>query len=99
MLVSLPYLLAPFCYSVIFSFLAGPIGSLILWRRMSFFGETIAHASLLAFVLEHLIGWPLESSMVVISVLYCLLIEFFDNKDLEQSSFLPMLSYGLMGAS
>ncbi|EEG83036.1 high-affinity zinc transporter membrane component [Proteus penneri ATCC 35198] len=26
---------------------AGPLGSFVVWRRMSYFGDTLAHASLL----------------------------------------------------
>jgi zinc transport system permease protein len=89
----------PFLYSLLFSALSGPIGSLILWRRMSFFGETIAHASLLGFVLQYLFGWPLEFSMGLVSVAYCLFLELLDQQQLDQSSFLPMLSYGVMGCS
>ena len=28
---------------------AGPLGSFVVWRRMSYFGDTLAHASLLGF--------------------------------------------------
>jgi zinc transport system permease protein len=99
LIMTLSFFYIPFLYSVLFSALSGPIGSLILWRRMSFFGETIAHASLLGFVLQYLLGWPLEFSMSIVAVGYCLLLELFDYQELDQSSFLPMLSYGVMGCS
>ena len=38
-------------------FLAGPLGCFVVWRRMSYFGATLAHAALLGvglgFVLYH----------------------------------------------
>lgn len=33
---------------IILSFTTGPLGSLIVWRRMSSFGDTLSHSSLLA---------------------------------------------------
>jgi zinc transport system permease protein len=97
--MSFSFFYIPFIYSLLLSGLCGPIGSLILWRRMSFFGETIAHGSLLGFVLQHLLGWPLELSMSIVAIGYCVLLEVIDHQELDQSSFLPMLSYGVMGAS
>lgn len=32
---------------VLLAFAAGPLGSFVVWRRMSYFGDTLAHASLL----------------------------------------------------
>ncbi len=92
-------IIIPVFYSLIFSLLSGPIGCLILWKRMTFFGETIAHASLMGYVLQYLLGIPIELSMMMVSVVYCFLLEFINDKGLDQSSFLPLLSYGLMGLS
>ncbi|MCP6341545.1 metal ABC transporter permease, partial [Klebsiella pneumoniae] len=32
---------------VLLALAAGPLGSFVVWRRMSYFGDTLAHASLL----------------------------------------------------
>ncbi|WP_200855912.1 metal ABC transporter permease, partial [Klebsiella pneumoniae] len=39
----LPSLLAGLGIAII----AGPLGSFVVWRRMAYFGDTLAHASLL----------------------------------------------------
>ncbi|VFP86996.1 High-affinity zinc uptake system membrane protein ZnuB [Candidatus Erwinia haradaeae] len=36
---------------VLLAFIAGPLGSFIIWRRMSYFGDTLAHTSLLGIAL------------------------------------------------
>ena len=36
--------------------MAGPLGSLVLWRRLAFFGDTLSHASLLGVVIGLMIG-------------------------------------------
>jgi zinc transport system permease protein len=32
---------------ILLALAAGPLGSFVVWRRMSYFGDTLAHASLL----------------------------------------------------
>ena len=32
--------------------IAGPLGSLLVWRRMAFFGDTLAHSALLGIALR-----------------------------------------------
>lgn len=39
--------------------LAGPLGSLLLWRRMAYFGDSLAHASLLGIALAVLLDQPM----------------------------------------
>lgn len=86
-------------YITLLSLLSGPVGSLILWRRMTFLGESLAHASLMGFILQYFFGWPLAVCMLLISLLYCSLLEILQHKGLEKSDILPLLAYGLMGLS
>ena len=39
--------------------LAGPLGALLLWRRMAYFGDSLAHASLLGIALALLLNLPM----------------------------------------
>lgn len=86
-------------YICLLSLLAGPVGSLILWRRMTFLGESLAHASLMGFILQYFLGWPLVVCMLLLSLIYCSLLEMLQQKGLERSDILPLLAYGLMGVS
>jgi zinc transport system permease protein len=45
---------------------AGPLGSFIVWRRMAYFGDTLAHSSLLGVALGFLLG--LEFNLAVMAV-------------------------------
>jgi zinc transport system permease protein len=49
---------------------AGPLGCLIVWRRMAYFGDTLAHSGLLGIALGVL--WGLNQGMAVIAV--CLVL-------------------------
>jgi zinc transport system permease protein len=48
-----------FFVGLLISLLCGPMGSLVLWQRMSFFGDTLAHASLLGVSMAALFDIPL----------------------------------------
>ncbi len=52
---------------------AGPLGSFIVWRRMSYFGDTLAHSALLGIA----IGLITDSDPQLSIVISCLLFAFF----------------------
>ncbi len=53
-----------------FSLLAGPLGSIMIWRRLSFFGDTIAHGTLLGLA----ISYAFHADPFIIMVGFCILI-------------------------
>ena len=50
-----------------FSALAGPLGSIMVWRRLAFFGDTISHSALLGVALSLI--WQAPSGLILI--LFC----------------------------
>ena len=57
--------------------IAGPLGCFIIWRRMAYFGETMAHAALLGIALSLLmdifpVGGVFAVSLLIAGVLYWL---------------------------
>ncbi len=51
-----------------FSALAGPLGSIMVWRRLAFFGDTISHSALLGVALSLL--WQAPSQFIL--VFFCI---------------------------
>ncbi len=49
---------------------AGPFGTFVVWRRMAYFGDTLAHSALLGVAL----GFLLEVNPVIAVMLICLLV-------------------------
>ena len=43
---------------------AGPLGCFVVWRRMSYFGDTLAHSSLLGVALAILFGINLQLAII-----------------------------------
>lgn len=48
--------------------IAGPLGSFVVWRRMAYFGDTLAHASLLGLALGFLLDINLYLALVVCTI-------------------------------
>ncbi|MBD1575848.1 zinc ABC transporter permease subunit ZnuB [Vibrio sp. S11_S32] len=54
--------------------IAGPLGSLVVWRKMAYFGDTLAHASLLGLALGFLLDVNLYLSLVVCCLAIALIL-------------------------
>ncbi|MEE4378060.1 MAG: zinc ABC transporter permease subunit ZnuB [Candidatus Competibacteraceae bacterium] len=73
---------------------AGPLGSFIVWRRMAYFGDTLAHASLLGVGLGILLG--LNEGLAVIGVclsLALLLVALERQRRLASDTLLGILAH------
>jgi len=53
--------------------IAGPLGVFVVWRRMAYFGDTMAHSALLGVALGFLLGINLQLGVIVVSVVMALL--------------------------
>ncbi|MEH6823306.1 MAG: zinc ABC transporter permease subunit ZnuB [Motiliproteus sp.] len=54
--------------------IAGPLGAFVVWRRMAYFGDTLAHAALLGISLGILVDIDLNLAVIVCCVLLSLLL-------------------------
>jgi zinc transport system permease protein len=59
---------------------AGPLGSFILWRRMAFFGDTLAHSSLLGIALGFLLGVGLNLAVMITCATVALLLSLLQRE-------------------
>jgi zinc transport system permease protein len=51
---------------------AGPLGCFVVWRRMAYFGDTLAHSALLGIALSFLISVPLNLAVIITCVVIAL---------------------------
>jgi zinc transport system permease protein len=54
--------------------IAGPLGSFMVWRRMAYFGDTLAHAALLGVALGLLLQVNISLAVVLVCLLLALLL-------------------------
>ena len=74
--------------------MAGPLGSFVVWRRMAYFGDTLAHSALLGVALGFLLGVnPLIGVMGVCVALALALVGLQRHRALASDTLLGILSH------
>jgi zinc transport system permease protein len=85
--------------------LAAPLGCFVVWRRMAYFGETVAYSGLLGVALGFLLGVNLTLGVVITAIAMALLLTRLQNQRLlPQDTLLGILAHvslaaGLIAAS
>lgn len=94
-----PFLLRALAAAIGLAIIAAPLGSLVVWQRMAYFGETMAQASLLGVALSLALGQGLTLSVLVVAGLAALLILLLsEQRLLPLDSVLGLLHHGSLAA-
>ncbi|MEZ8991555.1 zinc ABC transporter permease subunit ZnuB [Vibrio breoganii] len=97
----LPSMLAGFGIAII----AGPLGSFVVWRKMAYFGDTLAHASLMGLALGFLLDINLYLALVVCCMALAIILVTLQRQQLVATDTLlgilahSALSLGLIAVS
>lgn len=76
---------------------AGPLGCFVIWRRMAYFGDTMAHSALLGVALSFLFEINLTGGVFVVSALVSLVLVFLQRKGgLSTDAILGILSHSTL---
>jgi len=59
---------------------AGPLGSFVVWRRMSYFGDTLAHASLLGVAFGLLLNINPFYGVIIVTLLLAMVLVVLERK-------------------
>jgi ABC-type Mn2+/Zn2+ transport systems, permease components len=77
--------------------IAGPLGSFVVWRRMAYFGDTLAHCALLGVALGFFTGINLNLGIFFTCVTLALLVVFLREKQkLSDDTLLGILSHSAL---
>lgn len=75
----------------------GPLGVFVVWRRMAYFGDTLAHSALLGIALGFLLGINLNLSVIMLGILLALLlVGMSSNRQLSQDTLLGILAHSAL---
>ena len=73
----------------------GPLGVFVVWRRMAYFGDTLAHSALLGIALGFLLGVNLTVGVVVVcATMAVLLVALRRRQPLAEDTLLGILAHG-----
>ena len=77
--------------------ITGPLGCLVIWRRLSYFGDTLAHSALLGVTLAYAFSLNIAFSVFVISaVIALLLLNLQKRTKLAGDSLLGLLAHSTL---
>lgn len=77
----------------------GPLGCFVVWRRLSYFGDTLAHAALLGVALSLLLNLSLVLGVFSVALLVAvLLLVLREQSSLASDAILGLLSHGALAA-
>lgn len=89
----LPSLLAGLCLTTV----TGPLGTFVVWRRMSYFGDTLSHAALLGIAFGFLLNINLFYAVIFITLLLALgLLWLESQKQLPIDTLLGILAHSAL---
>lgn len=76
---------------------AGPLGSVVVWRRMAYFGDTLSHAALLGVALAIAADQLPMAGVVLIGVFIAVLLSWLEKqRDLSTDTLLGILSHSAL---
>src|SRR5687767_6183304 len=91
------FLLRAFLAGAAVAAAAGPLGRLVVWRRMSYFGDTIAHGALPGVALGIALGFDPMLGVLGVAVVVALLVLLFRRgRRLPSDAILGMLSHSAL---
>lgn len=77
-------------------FITAPLGCLMLWRRMSFFADTMAHGTLLGVAIAGLLSLPFWIGVILVALLLVIILWFLHDSRLPNDALLAFCSATLL---
>ncbi|MDX2158198.1 MAG: metal ABC transporter permease [Hyphomicrobiaceae bacterium] len=92
-----PFVLRALAAAIGLAIIAAPLGSLIVWNRMSYFGETVAQASLIGIALALIFSIDMTASVMLVTLAVAgILILLGRQKIVPVDAILGLMHYGAL---
>ena len=89
--------MTPLIAQLVLAVIAGPVGCLIVWRRMAYFGDAIAHSALLGVAVGLFIGFAPNIGVAMISAFFAVLLVYLQHRrKLSIDTLLGILAHGAL---
>lgn len=73
-------LLAPLIVGLALSLITGPLGSFVVWRKMSYFGDTLSHAALLGIAFGFLLNVNPFYAVIFITIILAIALVYLESQ-------------------
>ena len=91
------FIVRAFAAGIGLAFITGPLGCFIVWRRLSYFGDTISHTALLGVVIAYALDFNIFIAVFVVSCLLALSLLFLQRRtNLPDDALLGLLAHSVL---
>ena len=91
------FLFRAFISGIGLAIIAGPLGCFIVWRRLSYFGDTLSHSALLGVVIGYALNFNMILSVFIISAIISLCLLFLQKRTiLPNDALLGLLAHSVL---
>ena len=91
------FLFRAFVAGIGLAIITGPLGCFIVWRRLSYFGDTLSHSALLGVVIAYALSFNIILSVFIISGLISLSLLYLQKKtNLPNDALLGLLAHSVL---
>ena len=87
------FIIRAFAAGIGLAVITGPLGCFIIWRRLSYFGDTIAHSALLGVVIAYAMNFNLIIAVFAVSCFIALSLLFLQKRTARNFSADPILNH------
>lgn len=92
----LPIIAPAWVAGSLLALLSAPLGCLVLWRRMAFFSDALAHGTLLGVALAVLLHLPHAVGIALVSALVVAILSWLDDERLPADAVLAVVAVSLL---
>lgn len=79
--------------------ICGVMGCFVVWRRMAYFGDSLAHSALLGIAIGLAVGISMSLSILVISIIFAILLLWLQHRGvLATDTLLGILAHGALSS-
>lgn len=79
------------------SLISGVLGCFIIWKKMAYFGDSLAHSALLGIAIGVIFSLPINFSVICVALAFALLLSYLQNKNiLSIDALLGILAHGAL---
>ena len=91
------FIVRAFAAGIGLALVTGPLGCFIVWRRLSYFGDTIAHSALLGVTIAYAMNFNLIIAVFVVSCLLAISLLFLQRRtSLPDDALLGLLAHSVL---
>ena len=91
------FIIRAFVAGIGLALITGPLGCFIIWRRLSYFGDTIAHSALLGVVIAYAMNFNLIIAVFAVSCFIALSLLFLQKQtNLPDDALLGLLAHSVL---